>query len=154
VENLALALGARLVTLSAGTPSDIEAAFTVVAEQRIRALIAGADLFFYGQRNQLAAVGKSPLIAIRGFSEQSRLGDGRGVCRSRSDAKRTVWPFSNPDHPFANKKMICRRTKDDLGAVMTFAPEQAISEIAQPVAAFKNGRLTVRWDLPRLMPPQ
>jgi cytosine deaminase len=31
------------------------------------------------------------------------------------------------------------------------SPEQAICEIAQPVAVFKNGRRTVRWDLPKLV---
>jgi len=34
------------------------------------------------------------------------------------------------------------------------SPEQAISEITQPVAAFKNGKQTVRWDLPKLFRPQ
>jgi cytosine deaminase len=33
-------------------------------------------------------------------------------------------------------------------------PEQAVAEIAQPVAAFKNGRQTMRWTLPELMRPQ
>ena len=31
--------------------------------------------------------------------------------------------------------------------------EQAVAEIAQPVAAFKNGRQTMEWSLPKLMPP-
>ncbi len=30
-------------------------------------------------------------------------------------------------------------------------PEQAVAEIAQPVAAFKSGRQTVRWNLPELL---
>jgi cytosine deaminase len=30
---------------------------------------------------------------------------------------------------------------------------QAVSEIAQPLAAFKNGRQTVRWDAPELLRP-
>jgi len=34
------------------------------------------------------------------------------------------------------------------------SPEQVIAEIAQTVAVFKNGRQTVRWDLPKLLPPQ
>jgi cytosine/creatinine deaminase len=34
------------------------------------------------------------------------------------------------------------------------SPEQAIAEIAQPVAAFKNGRQTVAWQLPKLLRPQ
>jgi cytosine deaminase len=32
-------------------------------------------------------------------------------------------------------------------------PEQAIAEIARPVAAFKNGRQTVRWHAPELLRP-
>jgi len=30
---------------------------------------------------------------------------------------------------------------------------QAVSEIAQPLDAFKNGRQTVRWDAPELLRP-
>lgn len=33
-------------------------------------------------------------------------------------------------------------------------PEQAVAEIAQPLAAFKNGRQTMRWTLPELVRPQ
>jgi cytosine deaminase len=33
------------------------------------------------------------------------------------------------------------------------SPEQAVAEIAQPVAAFKNGRQTMAWSLPQLMRP-
>ncbi|MBI3372052.1 MAG: amidohydrolase family protein [Betaproteobacteria bacterium] len=33
------------------------------------------------------------------------------------------------------------------------SPKQAIAEIAQPRAAFKNGRQTVRWDAPVLLRP-
>ncbi len=32
-------------------------------------------------------------------------------------------------------------------------PEQAVAEIAQPVAAFKNGKQTMAWSLPRLLRP-
>jgi cytosine deaminase len=32
-------------------------------------------------------------------------------------------------------------------------PEQAVAEISQPVAAFKNGRQTMEWQLPKLMRP-
>jgi len=32
-------------------------------------------------------------------------------------------------------------------------PEQAVAEIAQPVAVFKNGRRTVEWNLPELLRP-
>jgi cytosine deaminase len=33
------------------------------------------------------------------------------------------------------------------------SPEQAIAEIARPVAAFKRGRQTVRWSAPELLRP-
>jgi cytosine deaminase len=33
------------------------------------------------------------------------------------------------------------------------SPEQAIAEIAQPLAAFKNGRQTVVWHPPELLRP-
>jgi cytosine/creatinine deaminase len=42
----------------------------------------------------------------------------------------------------------------DLVIINAQSPEQAVSEIAQPVAVFKNGRRTVRWDLPSLARPQ
>jgi cytosine deaminase len=42
----------------------------------------------------------------------------------------------------------------DVVIVNAQSPEQAIAEIAQPVAVFKNGRQTVRWDLPKLLRPQ
>jgi len=32
-------------------------------------------------------------------------------------------------------------------------PKQAVAEIAQPIAAFKNGRQTMEWALPKLMRP-
>ena len=42
----------------------------------------------------------------------------------------------------------------DIVIINAQSPEQAISEIAQPVEVFKNGRRTVRWDLPKLVRPQ
>jgi cytosine deaminase len=42
----------------------------------------------------------------------------------------------------------------DVVIINAQSPEQAIAEIAQPVAVFKNGRQTVRWDLPKLLRPQ
>jgi hypothetical protein len=32
-------------------------------------------------------------------------------------------------------------------------PEQAIAEIAQPLAVFKNGKQTMVWDPPKLLRP-
>ena len=42
----------------------------------------------------------------------------------------------------------------DVVVIDAQSPEQAVAEIAQPVAVFKNGRRTVRWDLPTLMRPR
>jgi cytosine deaminase len=33
-------------------------------------------------------------------------------------------------------------------------PEQAIAEISQPLAVFKNGKQTVEWQEPQLLRPQ
>jgi cytosine deaminase len=41
----------------------------------------------------------------------------------------------------------------DLVVIAAHTPEQAVAEIAQPVAAFKRGRQTVAWSLPELMRP-
>ena len=42
----------------------------------------------------------------------------------------------------------------DIVIINARTPEQAIAEIAQPLAAFKNGRRTVDWSLPRLLRPR
>jgi cytosine deaminase len=42
----------------------------------------------------------------------------------------------------------------DIVIINAQSPEQAVAEIAQPVAVFKNGRRTVRWDPPTLMRSQ
>jgi cytosine deaminase len=41
----------------------------------------------------------------------------------------------------------------DVVIINAQSPEQAIAEIAQPLAAFKNGRQTVAWQLPKLLRP-
>ena len=42
----------------------------------------------------------------------------------------------------------------DIVVLNAQSPEQAVAEIAQPVAAFKGGRQTVAWALPELLRPQ
>jgi len=49
-------LGVKLLILEASTPSDIDRAFATLAEQRIGALLVGADVFFGAQREQLVAL--------------------------------------------------------------------------------------------------
>jgi cytosine deaminase len=41
----------------------------------------------------------------------------------------------------------------DVVIVNAHTPEQAVAEIAQPLAAFKRGRQTVAWSLPELLRP-
>ena len=41
----------------------------------------------------------------------------------------------------------------DIVIINARSPEQAVAEIAQPVAAFKNGRQTVEWNPPELKRP-
>ena len=41
----------------------------------------------------------------------------------------------------------------DVVIVNAETPEQAVAEIAQPLAAFKNGKQTMAWELPKLMRP-
>jgi cytosine/creatinine deaminase len=41
----------------------------------------------------------------------------------------------------------------DVVVINAQTPEQAVAEIAQPVAAFKNGRQTMRWNVPELLRP-
>jgi cytosine deaminase len=41
----------------------------------------------------------------------------------------------------------------DIVVIDALTPEQAVAEIAQPLAAFKNGRQTVEWKLPALLRP-
>ena len=41
----------------------------------------------------------------------------------------------------------------DVVIINAETPEQAVAEIAQPLAAFKNGRQTMAWDPPKLLRP-
>jgi cytosine deaminase len=42
----------------------------------------------------------------------------------------------------------------DLVVINAQSPEQAVAEIAQPLAVFKNGKRTVTWHPPELLRPQ
>jgi hypothetical protein len=48
-------LGVRLLILNASSPTDIEGAFATLVEQQAVALLVGADTFFVGRRDELAA---------------------------------------------------------------------------------------------------
>jgi putative ABC transport system substrate-binding protein len=56
MEAAARALGVRLVPLKAGSPSEIEAAFATLVQERAGALLIGSDPYIFDQRDQLAAL--------------------------------------------------------------------------------------------------
>jgi cytosine deaminase len=53
-----------------------------------------------------------------------------------------------PDYGFAAGRPA------DIVVIDAQSPEQAIAEIAQPLAVFKHGKQTVDWPVPRLLRPQ
>jgi putative tryptophan/tyrosine transport system substrate-binding protein len=55
-DTAARALGAKLVTLSAASPSEIDAAFVSLVAQHSGALLVSADPFFSGERERFAAL--------------------------------------------------------------------------------------------------
>jgi putative ABC transport system substrate-binding protein len=56
VQEAARALGVQILVLNASTENEIDAAFTKLVEQRIGALMLGADTFFTSQRTRLATL--------------------------------------------------------------------------------------------------
>ena len=42
----------------------------------------------------------------------------------------------------------------DVVVIDAQTPEQAVAEIAQPLAVFKNGKRTVTWNPPELLRPK
>ena len=60
---VARAAGVQLLILDASTPSDIDRALATLAEQRIGALMVGADAFFAAQREQIIALAAHHAIA-------------------------------------------------------------------------------------------
>jgi putative tryptophan/tyrosine transport system substrate-binding protein len=55
-QQAAQALGLNLTVFNAGTPEDIEAAFTTIAGHNVRALVVSADPLFLDQRDRLSAL--------------------------------------------------------------------------------------------------
>jgi putative ABC transport system substrate-binding protein len=55
-EKAARVLGIRLLVLNASSAREIEEAFATMAQQKIDALLAGADAFYFAQRHQLVAL--------------------------------------------------------------------------------------------------
>jgi putative tryptophan/tyrosine transport system substrate-binding protein len=87
-------LGLRLVILNASTPSEIEAAFTNLADQRIGALLVIADAFFNLQRDQLAALAARYAVpVIYPYREPVDAGGLMSYGPSLSDAHRLAGTY-------------------------------------------------------------
>ena len=56
VQEAARALGIQILVLNAGTENEIDAAFKKLVEQRVRAVMLGADTFFTSQRARIATL--------------------------------------------------------------------------------------------------
>jgi putative ABC transport system substrate-binding protein len=55
-QDVARMLGRQLLVLHAGTPSEIDATFATLRQQRASALLVGSDPFFTGRRQQIVAL--------------------------------------------------------------------------------------------------
>ena len=63
-------IGQQIVVLHAGTERDLDTAFATLAQQRVDALLVGADPFFASQRAQLIALTQTHAVpAIYQFRE-------------------------------------------------------------------------------------
>jgi putative tryptophan/tyrosine transport system substrate-binding protein len=62
-ESAARILGLRLTTLNASTPAEIEAAFAILAERQIGAMLVGADALIFNQRIQIAGLAAHHRVA-------------------------------------------------------------------------------------------
>jgi len=95
VEVAAGVLGAHLAVVKASTPSEIEAAFTILARQRVDALLVDADAFLCVQRDQLAALAARHAIpAIYALREYVEAGGLMSYGASNSDAWRLAGTYA------------------------------------------------------------
>jgi putative tryptophan/tyrosine transport system substrate-binding protein len=93
-DEVARALGVQLMRVFASTPSDIDRAFATLAEQRIGALLVGADVFFEAQREQIIALAAHYAIAtFSGAAETARSGALATYGPDYSDAFRTAGQY-------------------------------------------------------------
>jgi putative ABC transport system substrate-binding protein len=80
-----------LVTLTAGTSSEIESAFAAMAERRANALLIGQDVFFNNQVGQLAALAlRNKVPAIYSLREFAAAGGLMSYGASLADQYRLV----------------------------------------------------------------
>jgi putative ABC transport system substrate-binding protein len=77
VQSAANVLGVDLVMLSASSPTEVEAAFSTLAQRRAGALLIGGDIFFVSRTDQLVALAARHAVpAMYTYIEQARWIDG------------------------------------------------------------------------------
>ena len=87
----ARAFGRRLLVLKAGTPAEIDAAFTTLAEQRASAVIVSADPFYPTRARQLAVLAARHLVPMLSAPREIAVAGGLlGYGNSVTDAYRRV----------------------------------------------------------------
>jgi putative tryptophan/tyrosine transport system substrate-binding protein len=75
VQEAARVLGVNLLVLNAGTPSEIDAAFTTIVEQQAGALLVGGDVFFISRTGQLVTLAARHRVpTIYAYLEQGAAG--------------------------------------------------------------------------------
>jgi len=94
-EAAARILGVRIVRLDASTPTEIEAVFAGLAEQRIGALLMGGDPFFIAQRVQLAALAARHAVpAVYAWREAVEDGGLMSYGTSATDGYRLIGTYT------------------------------------------------------------
>ena len=90
-----VALGLKLLLLNASTESDIDAAFTSFAQQRVDGVIVGSDPFFLSRRDQLVALAARRAIpAIHYLREFAVAGGLMSYGTSLADAFRLAGVYA------------------------------------------------------------
>jgi putative tryptophan/tyrosine transport system substrate-binding protein len=89
IQPAARALGIELSVVKASSENDLAQAFATLSEQRVSALVVGADPLFFGLRNQIVALAeqhKTP--AVYEFREYAAVGGLMGYGPNLSDGYR------------------------------------------------------------------
>jgi putative tryptophan/tyrosine transport system substrate-binding protein len=84
-------LGVRPLVINASSPSEIEAAFATMVQQRVGSLLVGGDIFFVSQTDQLIALAaRHRISAIYGYLEQAVAGGLMSYGERIADAQRVI----------------------------------------------------------------
>ena len=95
VQLAARVLGVDLLVLNASSPSEIEASFATLFQQKAGALLVGGDIFFVIQNDQLIALAARYAVpAIYAYLEQSVAGGLMSYGASLADTQRRVGVYT------------------------------------------------------------